>query len=371
MKKRISILALLLALMVTLVACGGGGTPVEEDTGADDAEVAETETDEDVSDFKIGMVTDEGGVNDQSFNQSAWEGLVRVNEELGFETDYQESEQESDFAPNFETLLDNDFDMMWGVGFKLAGATYEAAQNNPDKYYGIIDFSYEDNEDFPEGTPENVIGVRFHDEQSSFLAGYLAAHKTETDVVGFVGGIESNIISAFEYGYKAGVQYGAKELGKEIKVLSQYADSFSDAAQGKAIATNFFNQGADIVFHAAGGVGDGVIEAAKEQDLFAIGVDRDQNDLAPDNVITSVMKRVDQAVFNVAEDIKNGDFEGGRTVVYGLEDGGVGLAPTTDKNVSKEILDKIPAVEKLIIDKEIVVPVNADEYEDFLTDHIN
>lgn len=360
MKRKMSILALMLALVLTLVACGGKDQPAPE---VEDGEEVEA------SDLKIGMVTDEGGVNDESFNQSAWEGLQRVQEELGITTKYQESKQEADFVQNFETLLDAEFDLMWGVGYKLSGATYDAAINNPDRKYGIVDFSYEGNDDFPKGTPENVVGVIFHDEQSSFLAGYVAGHTTETNKVGFVGGQKGVVIGKFENGYNAGVKYAAKELGKEIEVLNQYADSFGDAAKGKAIASSMFQKGADIVFHAAGGVGNGVIEAAKEADKWAIGVDRDQNDLAPDHVLTSVIKRVDVAVYNVAKDLKDGKFEGGKTLLYGLEhDGAVGLAATSDKNVKPEILEKVKVIEEKIVAGEIVPPIDAENYEKFIAE---
>ncbi len=357
MKKRMSILALMMALMLTLVACGGKkGEPTPPAEG-----------NEKVEDIKVGMVTDEGGVNDQSFNQSAWEGLQRASKELGVEAKYQESEQESDYAPNFETLLDADFDMMWGVGYKLAGAAYEAALNNPDKSYGVIDYSYDGNDDFPEGTPENMVGVIFHDEQSSFLAGYVAGYTTKTNKVGFVGGIEGAVIHKFEYGYTAGVDYAAKEQGKQIEVIRQYADSFGDAAKGKSIANSMFQKGADIVFHAAGGVGDGVIEAAKEQDKWAIGVDRDQNYLAPDNVLTSVIKRVDESIFKQVESFKDGKFEGGKTVLIGLQEGNfVGLADSSSKNVDGEVLKATDKIKEKIIAGEIVPPTDSQKYEEFV-----
>lgn len=367
MKKRILAFLLIAVLAMTLVACGGDDKKTEEPETEGTEGTETTETDEtETSDLSVGMVTDEGGVNDQSFNQSAWEGLQKVEEDLGITTKYQESEQEQDFVPNFETLLDNDFDMMWGVGYKLSDATYNAALDNPEKFYGIIDFSYDDNPDFPEGTPENLVGVLFKDNESSFLAGYVAGRMTETDKVGFVGGIEGDVIGAFEHGYLAGVQYAANELGKEIEVISQYADSFSDAAKGKSMASNMFQQGADIVFHASGGVGDGVIEAAKEADKWAIGVDRDQSYLAPENVLTSVIKRVDQAIYKVVEDFKNDKFEGGHTVVYGLKDEGVGLAETSSEHVPADILEDVETLKTQVIDGEIDVPNNAETYETFL-----
>lgn len=366
MNKRWLALGLAVVLMFTLVACGQKNdkgpqepAPGTEDQGKDAQEPAK--------EFKVAMVTDEGGVNDQSFNQSAHEGLLKAEKDLGVKVDYQESHQDADFAPNFETLLDAGYDLIWGVGFKLADATNEAAKNNPDTLYGIVDFTYEDNPDYPDGNPENLVGVVFKQEQPSFLVGYIAGRMTETDKVGFVGGIEGDVIWGFDYGYQAGVKYAAKELGKEIDVLSQYAESFSDSGKGKSIATNMYQQGRDIVFHAAGGVGDGVIEAAKEQDKWVIGVDRDQSDMAPDNVLTSAMKRVDVGIYNVVKMLTEGKFPGGQTVVYGLEDGGaVDIAPTSDKHVPADILERVEELKQEIIDGKIVVPFNEETYEVFM-----
>lgn len=367
MSKMKKILALLMIaiLAFTVVGCSGGDKADDTKKPAEQKEGEENKaTDEQL---KITMVTDVGGVNDQSFNQSAWEGLQKADKDLGTKSDYQESHQDADFVPNLETALDAENDLIWGIGFKLANAVYSAAEENSDTKYAIVDFSYEgDQKNFPDGTPDNVVGVVFKQEQPSFLVGYIAAMMSETGKVGFVGGMESEVISAFDYGYQAGVAYANKVADKDVKVLRQYAEAFGDSAKGKAIASSMYQQGADIVFHAAGGTGDGVIEAAKEQDKYAIGVDRDQNDLAPDNVITSAMKRVDVGVYNVIKDLKEGKFPGGTTVVYGLEEGAVDIAPTSDKHVPKEILDKVEELKKLIIDGEIKVPVDEDSYEEYL-----
>ncbi|HLR21540.1 MAG TPA: BMP family ABC transporter substrate-binding protein [Tissierellaceae bacterium] len=374
MNKKWLALGLALVLMFTLVACGGSddGESQSPEPEVEEPEGDDTSSGEDASsgeDFKVTMVTDEGGVNDQSFNQSAHEGLLDLEEDLGVEVEYQESNQVADFEPNFETLLDAESDLIWGVGYKLADAAYEAATNNPDTLYGIVDFSYEDNDDFPEGTPENLVGVLFKDEQSSFLVGYIAGKMTETDQVGFVGGEKGDVIGAFEHGYRAGVAYAAKELDKDIDVLVQYADSFSDSGKGKSIATNMYQQGRDVVFHAAGAVGDGVIEAAKEEDKWVIGVDMDQHHMAPDNVLTSAMKRVDVAIYNVVEELIDGNFPAGETIVYGVEDeGAVDIAPTSDENVPSEILDEVEEIKKEIADGEIEVPSNEEDFEDFLNE---
>ena len=216
--------------------------------------------------IKIAMVTDVGGVNDQSFNQSAWEGLQRAQKDFGIKVSYKESRQDADYAPNMETLTDAGFDLIWGIGFLMGDAIKETAQINPDQKYAIIDFSY------GKDTPKNVVGVVFQEEQPSFLVGYIAGKLTKANKVGFVGGIKFPLIEKFEYGYMAGV----KMANPNCKILSQYAESFTDAAKGKAIANNMYQQGADIVFHASGGVGDGVIEAAKEKGKWAIGVDKEK-----------------------------------------------------------------------------------------------
>ncbi|HSH35782.1 BMP family ABC transporter substrate-binding protein [Schnuerera sp.] len=361
MKRRLLALMLIGILVFAVVGCSQSETPdePEEPTEVDESEGADETPEEEP--LKIAMVTDEGGVHDQSFNQSAWEGLEKAEKDLGVKVDYVESQQDADFAPNFETLLDADNDLIWGIGFKLSDAVMDAAVANPDQLYAIVDHSYGDD------TPDNVVGVMFKAEQPSFLVGYIAGKMTETNKVGFVGGIAGDIIWGFDYGFQAGVQYAAKELGKEIEVLNQYAESFSDVAKGKAIATQMYQQGADIVFHAAGDVGGGVIEAAKEQDKWAIGVDRDQNYLAPDHVLTSAMKRVDVGVYNVVKALQEGNFPAGETITYGLADGGaVDIAPTSDMHVPEDILNEVEELKQLIIDEEIDVPFNEETYEEYM-----
>ncbi|MBU1342917.1 MAG: BMP family ABC transporter substrate-binding protein [Proteobacteria bacterium] len=306
--------------------------------------------------FKVAMVTDVGGVNDQSFNQSAWEGLQRAQKELGVKISYKESKQDADYSPNMETLTDAQFDLIWGIGFLMGDAIKSTAQINPNQKYAIIDFAYG-----PQ-TPKNVGCVVFQEEQPSFLVGYIAGKMTKTNKVGFVGGIKFPLIERFEYGYMAGV----KLANPKCEILSQYAESFTDAAKGKAIANNMYQQNADIVFHASGSVGDGVIEAAKEKNKWAIGVDKDQNFLAPDNVLTSAMKRVDNAIFDMVKKLTKDEFKGGETIVYNLSNDGVSIAPTSSKHVSKSILDEVDSLIEQIKAGKIVVPSTKQTYDDFL-----
>ncbi|MDD7362804.1 MAG: BMP family ABC transporter substrate-binding protein [Peptoniphilus sp.] len=368
MKKRSLLLALVMLLVFTLTACGSASNNQSANNGkasnnANNAMANEKEDDGDKKDgekLKIGFVTDEGGINDQSFNQGVWEGLQKAHEDLGYEVSYQESKESTDYAPNIETLLDADNDIIVAAGFNLADAMLEAAENNPDVNFLIVDAGYED-------APDNLTGLQFKAEEPSFLVGYIAGLTTESNKVGFVGGQESTLIKAFECGYKAGVDQAAKEKGQEVEIVSQYVGNFSDAAKGKSIATNMYQQGADVIFHAAGGAGDGVIEAAKDQDKWVIGVDRDQNDIAPDNVLTSAMKRADSAIYKVLEGLSKGeDFPGGENLNFGLKEGDtVDIAPTSDKNVKPEILEKIEPLKQRIIKGEIKVPASEKEYEAF------
>ena len=300
----------------------------------------------------ITMISDVGGINDQSFNQSAWEGLQRLRDELGIEVSYAESKQNADYVPNIENAMDSGNDLIWGIGFMMADSIMEAAMNNPDQKYAIIDNSYEN-------PPSNLVGIVFEAEQSSYLVGYIAGRMTETGIVGFIGGLKFDIIEEFEYGFKAGV----KQSGADIEILSQYAESFTDAAKGKSIANSMYQQGADIIFHAAGGVGNGLIEAAKEQNKWAIGVDRDQNDLAPDNVLTSAMKRVDNGIYNLSMQMIDGNFPGGNTITYGLAEGGVGIAPSSSRHVPADILAEVDILQQKIIDGDFIVPNTLESYE--------
>lgn len=365
MKKKSLVLAVMMMLTFVLAACGSTDTANNapaNNAPANNAEATEGEATGSL-DLNVGFVTDEGGINDQSFNQGVWEGLQKAQSDFGITAAYKESNEANDYAPNLDTLVEDGNQLVVAAGFNLGDALLEAAEMNPDVNYAIIDYAYEDG-------PDNIVGITFRAEEPSFLVGYIAGMTTESNSVGFVGGQESTVIQTFEYGYRAGVAYAAKELGKEINVTTQYVGDFSDAAKGKSIAANMYQQGSDVVFHAAGGAGDGVIEAAKEADKWVIGVDRDQSSLAPENVLTSAMKRADSAVYNIMKDLSEGkDFPGGTTISYGLAEGDtVDIAPTSDVNVKAEILEKIPGIKEKIISGEIKVPANQADYETFIAE---
>jgi len=345
MKKIIALVMSATVIMGTMAGCGNSQPKTSEEKKEN-------------KNFSVAMVTDTGGVSDQSFNQSSWEGLQELSRKTGAKVSYLESKQETDYSSNLDKLVDSGNNLIWGIGFAMADAILNAAKVNKDVNYAIVDNSYGDN------TPENVTGVTFRAEEPSFLVGYIAAKTTKTGRVGFVGGIKSPIIDQFQYGYQAGVLYASKELGKPINVDVQYAESFSDASKGKAIANKMFSAGCDIVFHAAGGTGVGVIDAAKEAGKFAIGVDRDQSYLAPDNVLTSALKLVNVAVEKVSEEAMKGNKIGGKTYTYGLKEGAVGI-PKENKNVKPEVYEAAIKLEEKIKDGSIVVPFDEKTYNEF------
>lgn len=305
--------------------------------------------------FKVGMITDTGGVNDESFNQSTWKGFQDAQEKFGkdkLEIKYLESKQDADYVQNIDTFADEEMDLIIGVGFKLEQAITEAAKNYPEQQFALIDAVCEGEQ------PENVTSLLFEDNASAYLTGLIAGRMTETNKVGFIGGMESPVISKFDYGFRAGV----KAANPDAEVMVQYANSFTDSALGKTIANQMHSKNADIIFTCAGAVGIGAIEAAKENGKYAIGVDRDQSDLAPENVLTSAIKRVDAGVFETVKSYVNGTFEGGTTTTYGLEENAVGVPDTTKNLVSQEILDLVEETITKLKNKEITVPKNKEEY---------
>ena len=299
--------------------------------------------------FKIGLITDVGGVNDGSFNQSAWEGLEKAGEELGVEVNYLESATDADYQPNMETFVDEDYDLIISVGYMLADATREAAEANPDTKFAIIDDS---SIDLP-----NVTSLMFKAEQASYLVGYVAGLTTKTNNIGFVVGMTNETMNQFGYGYCA----GAIDANPDITVQQFNANSFADSATGKTMANTAITNGADIVFQAAGATGLGVIEACQEAGVYAIGVDSDQSSIAPKTVLTSAMKRVDNAVYDAVQELIDDKLEGG-VQTFDLAAGCVDIAPSQDL-ISDDVIKAVDEVKEKIISGDVVIPDNKDDFE--------
>ncbi len=358
MKKRILAVVLAGTMAASMTACGGSSSSSTETTAAkeaaDTAEKTEGETEaaadaKDASEFKIGLITDVGGVNDGSFNQSSWEGLERAGEELGVTVNYLESATDADYAPNMETFVDEDYDLIISVGYMLADATRAAAEANPDTKFAIIDDS---SIDLP-----NVTSLIFHAEQASYLVGYVAGLTTKTNNIGFVVGMTNETMNQFGYGYYA----GAKDANPDVTVQQFNANSFADSATGKTMANTAITNGADIVFQAAGATGLGVIEACQEAGVYAIGVDSDQSSIAPNTVLTSAMKRVDNAVYEAVQELLDGTLEGG-VKSFDLAAGGVDIAPSQDL-IAPEVISAVEDVKAKIISGEVVVPADKESFE--------
>lgn len=306
--------------------------------------------------IKIAMSTDIGGVNDESFNASAWSGLKKVNRELDLEVHYIESVSEADYDRNLKTLAEEGYDLIWGIGFLMEDAIKKAAADHPDSNFGIIDSALGGN------PPENVACVTFKEHEGSFLVGVVAGLMTKTDKIGFIGGIKFALIEKFKYGFMAGV----KTVNPNAEITEVWAESFTDASKGKALANQLYGSDCDIIYHAAGNVGKGLFEAAKEHGKWAIGVDSDQSRLAPKNILTSMMKRVDNAIFDVVKGLNEGKFAGGQILEYGLKEGGVDIAPTSYKNVPSDVLYEVETYKQVIIDEEIIVPYDEESYQDYI-----
>lgn len=342
------LLGLGLTTGLVLAACGNGG----------DSETTETTSEATSSgeDFSVIMVTDIGGVDDGSFNQSAWEGMQAWGEENGKEEGtegyaYIQSNEDSEFVPNLNQAVNGNFDLIYGIGYKLQPAMAEVATANPDQKFVIIDDIIE---------ADNVASVLFKDHEAAFLAGVAAASTTETNHVGFVGGQKSAVIDRFEAGFLAGIYH----VNPDITVDVQYAESFGDAAKGKQLAAAMYSNGADIIYHASGDTGNGVFTEARDrmnsnpdQKLWVIGVDRDQTDEGNYDggnlTLTSTLKGVGQTVQDMSNAAMEDNFAGGEISNFGLAEDGVDL---TQGNLSDEAWATVEEARQQIIDGTIVVP---------------
>jgi basic membrane protein A and related proteins len=302
--------------------------------------------------IRVGMVYDIGGRGDQSFNDAAFAGLSRAASELGVEVnDLEPAAGGENRAELLRTLAEEGYDLIIGVGFAFEDAIVDVAADFPETTFAIVDAA-------PEA--DNIKGLVFAEEEGSFLVGAAAALKSESGVIGFIGGVEIPLIAKFEAGFIA----GAEAVNPDIEIIRQYISQppdfsgFNDPARGGEIANAMFQSGADVVYHAAGGSGGGLFEAAASAgDVWAIGVDSDQYLTvgAPQNarILTSMLKRVDVAVFGAIEAFVNGDTSGG-VAVYNLSVDGVGYA--TSGGFVDDIADQLDELKQRIIDGDITVP---------------
>lgn len=274
--------------------------------------------------LRVGLVFDVGGRGDKSFNDAAYRGIDRARRELGIEAELIEPGEGTDRESGLRLLAARGFDLIIGVGFVFSDDMLMVAKDYPARYFANIDYAKFDEHGFVT-PPQNMVALKFREEEGSFLVGAVAALSSPTCVIGFVGGMDIPLIHKFEKGYR----HGATTVRPHCTVLSGYAgtsaDAFKNPTRGKELALAQYRAGASVVFHAAGSTGLGVFEAAREQGRRAIGVDSDQWDEAPGVLLTSMTKQVDVSVFQVIADLQAGQFSSG-VRVFGLKENGVDYA---------------------------------------------
>jgi len=356
MFKKVLTVLLTLVLVFALIGCGGGETPATEGEEVQ----AEGETLPGEGKVVI-MITDTGGLGDKSFNDLAYAGLEQAAEELGFELKILQSATEDDYAPNIQTALEDDPALVVCVGFMMEQATVDAAEENPDINFALVDGEGDMDGDGNQDV-DNLLGLKFKENEGSFLVGVAAGLTTETDKIGYIGGMEFPTIIVFESGFIAGV----KSVNPDADVFVEYADSFGDIAKGKEIATAQYNKEADVIYHAAGGVGLGLFQAATENDFWAIGVDADQALTSPenaDNILCSMLKRVDTATYTAAKSAVEGTFEG-QVQIFGLAEDGIGVGDGGE-NLTEELNAEIEKWKNAIIEEQFTVPATREEVDAF------
>ncbi len=333
---RVTPLALVLALFL-FAGCGG----------SDDETTAPTTTTAAAEQLQVGLITDLGQLDDDGFNELAYRGLKRAEQELGIKGRVVESASAADYIPNMTSLARQGYDLIIGVGFAQGDAIGKVAQRFPAVKFAIIDVD----QAFVPGTPKNVQGLLFREEEVGYLVGYLAGLEEErrsgNDVISAVGGMKEPPVDRFIAGYFA----GAEKAAPGVTTLLDYSQDWDDQAKCKELALNQIARGSNVVFQVAGGCGLGALNAAEERGAWGIGVDADQSFLGS-HILTSAQKGVDAAVFLTIGSIKDGKWAGGGNSTFGLKEEGVGLGKVSSE-VPPEDVERVAAIEQQIANGEI------------------
>ena len=352
MKKKAIALALS-ALMVTgLVGCGSNG-----ESGSSSE-----------STLKVGMVTDSGTIDDKSFNQGTWEGIKAAEKELGIESNYMQpaGETEADYLTEIQNLYDSGYKFIVTPGYKFETAVFKAQDKYNDAKFVILDGAPH-NGDNNYVLGENTVAIYFAEEQSGFAAGVAAAVELKTGDLGFIGGMEIPAVQKFNYGFQQGIAYANENYGTSVEIKSEnivYSGSFVDTALGQQLAAQMYDNGVKAIFAAAGGVGTGVITEAKTRvvnggEAWVIGVDSDQyaDGIYEGNksvLLTSAIKKIDEAAYQMIQDQLNGSFPGGETLRFDASNDGIGI-PAENPNLSEDTVTKVNEVLQAMKDGKIEV----------------
>jgi len=367
-------------LGIALAGCGSGDT-TESSDGSTDTEGtggnggSDTDTETETSGggsgetHNVGMVYSTGGLGDNSFNDMAHQGIQAAAEQYNVEFQNAEPESPSEFSTfqrRFATSSSPAYDQIFAIGFSQKSALQEVAPNFPDMKFTFIDSTTD---------LDNVANYVFKEHEGSFQAGILAGMltsrefsagpsqtNTDSNTIGFVGGKETNLIKKFEAGYR----FGANRVNEDVDINSAYAGAWSEPSTGQSIANSMIDQGADVLYHAAGGTGVGVLQTAYERGVFGIGVDARQSETLPEYngaILGSMVKQVDEAVVTSVENAINGEFRGGETTTLGLAEEGIALLYGTEigDQIPQEVTDEIDAQSQTVIDGELTVPSHPDD----------
>ena len=349
-KKLLSALAIATLTMSLFAGCGSSSNTSDAASGNKSA------TGEKV---KVGMVTDSGTIDDKSFNQGTWEGLKQTEKDLGTEIKYLQpsGETESDYMKEIGNLYDAGYKMIVTPGYKFATAIGKAQDKYKDAKFVIIDSAPQD-ANGKDIIGENTVSVMFAEHQSGFIAGIATAMQLKEGELGFIGGMESSPVQKFNWGFQQGIAYANENLGTKMSLKAEnvvYQGTFNDTAAGQQLAAQMYDRGVKAIFCAAGGVGTGAITEAKTrvaqgQDVWIIGVDSDQyNDGVIDSgksvILTSAVKKVNSASYNMVKEYKDGKFQGGKVLTFDINNDGVGI-PEKNPNLTGE--DVMPAVNDVI-----------------------
>lgn len=301
------------------------------------------------------LVTDIGRVNDGTFNEYAYNGMVQAAEDFDLDSTYIETQSETDYEKNIATCVESGYDIIVTVGFLIADATKAAAEANPDVYFIGID-------QFVTEGPTNYVGIQFREDQSGFLVGVMAAlvaNEVGADTIAGVYGIDVPAVKRFRNGYEQGALLVNPDWEVGVNILGNYEDSFIDPAAGASTARQYIGEGAAVIFGAGGPTGSGAIAEAAKSGVFVIGVDQDEyfttfgegETEGAEFLITSAMKRVDVGVYSMVEALVNGDmdaFPGGEIFILDVANGGITFAPSHDAEVSEEIIATVTSIQTLM-----------------------
>jgi basic membrane protein A len=346
--KKSFVFVIALLLVSTLAACAGGNGEAEG--------------------FKVGMVTDAGTIDDKSFNQGTWEGIVRAGDELGVQTKYLKPNgtTEADYLKEIGNLYDAGYKFIVTPGFKFETAIFQAQDKYEDAKFVLIDGAPHAG-DYSPVVKDNTVSIFFAEHESGFLAGVATALELQEGEVGFIGGMEIPAVQKFNWGFQQAIQYANDNLGTNITLKAEnviYQGSFDNTAAGGQLAAQMYDRGVDAIFTAAGGVGVGAINEAKTrakagENVWIVGVDVDQYadgiyEGEKSVILTSAMKKLGEATFDMIKQEQDGSFPGGQTIIFDTKNNGVGI-PEENPNLSEETMSKTSEVLEKIKSDEIVV----------------